>query len=166
IATTGFGRRRIWMCRSVTWKRPTAPPCCAEAASSSRYPESPRTRWSPPEQNASSPSPVRMMAPIAGSSRASSNARESSITVLGRKAVALPAGLAFAQALHACLLLGAVAVPVDVRAPARERERVASDAAVVVEEPLSQRPRSRPQASAATHDLDAVALLIHTSGTT
>src|SRR5438128_861622 len=83
-----------------------------------------------------------------------------------RVAIALPAGLAFAQALHACLLLGAVAVPVDVRAPARERERVASDAAVVVEEPLSQRPRSRPQASAATHDLDAVALLIHTSGTT
>ena len=32
-----------------------------------------------------------------------------------RVAIALPAGLAFAQALHACLLLGAVAVPVDLR---------------------------------------------------
>ena len=30
-----------------------------------------------------------------------------------RVAIALPPGLAFAQALHACLLLGAVAVPVD-----------------------------------------------------
>src|SRR5437899_1301669 len=30
-----------------------------------------------------------------------------------RVAIALPAGFGFAQALHACLLLGAVAVPVD-----------------------------------------------------
>src|SRR2546427_12359816 len=56
-----------------------------------------------------------------------------------RVAIALPPSLAFAQALHACLLLGAAAVPVDVRAAAPERERVAGDAAVVVEEPLSQR---------------------------
>ncbi|HMH46357.1 MAG TPA: AMP-binding protein, partial [Solirubrobacteraceae bacterium] len=32
-----------------------------------------------------------------------------------RVAIALPAGLEFAHALHACLLLGAVAVPVDLR---------------------------------------------------
>src|SRR5881398_2964825 len=50
-----------------------------------------------------------------------------------RVAIALPAGLAFAQALHACLLLGAVAVPVDMRAPAPERGRLAGDALVVDE---------------------------------
>src|SRR5438552_2961166 len=45
-----------------------------------------------------------------------------------RVAIALPPGLAFAQALHACLLLGVVAVPVDVRAPAPERQRLAGAA--------------------------------------
>src|SRR6478672_6481911 len=91
-----------------------------------------------------------------------------------RVAIALPPGLAFAQALHACLLLGAPAVPVDVRAPPAERERLAAGAALLLAEPLS-RPRSRSRSSgspsaalagAAGHDLDAVALVIHTSGTT
>jgi len=53
---------------------------------SSTYPSPPRTRWSPPEQKASGPSPVRMITPIAGSSRAISNAWESSNSVFGRKA--------------------------------------------------------------------------------
>ena len=53
-----------------------------------------------------------------------------------RVAIALPPGLAFTQALHACLLLGAVAVPVDLRLSATERERIAAGAAMVVEEPL------------------------------
>src|SRR5437764_2057041 len=94
-----------------------------------------------------------------------------------RVAIALPPGLAFAQALHACLLLGAAAVPVDMRAPAPERGRLAGDA-LVVDEPLLQprsgpgsRPLSRrssgpPLAGAAGHDLDAVALPIGTPGTT
>ena len=42
-----------------------------------------------------------------------------------RVAIALPPGLAFAQALHACLLLGAVAVPVDLRLAERERGAIA-----------------------------------------
>ena len=46
-----------------------------------------------------------------------------------RVAIALPAGLDFAQALHACLLLGAVAVPVDLRLSAPERARLAEGAA-------------------------------------
>ena len=54
---------------------------------SSRYPSSPRTRWSPPEQKASGPSPVSTTTPIAGSSRAMSKARESSNNVVGRKAL-------------------------------------------------------------------------------
>src|SRR5439155_13927380 len=53
----------------------------------STYPSSPRTRWSPPEQNASVPAPVRMTTPISGSSRATSNAFDISTTVAGRKAL-------------------------------------------------------------------------------
>jgi o-succinylbenzoate---CoA ligase len=86
----------------------------------------------------------------------------------GRVAIALPPGLAFAQALHACLLLGAVAVPVDLRLSSPEREHLADGAAVLVDEPLSDGP---PRASAdrpagGGHDLDATAVIIHTSGTT
>ena len=47
---------------------------------------SPRTRWSPPEQNASGPSPVSTITPIEESSRASCSACEISITVRGRNA--------------------------------------------------------------------------------
>src|SRR6266566_6116060 len=90
-----------------------------------------------------------------------------------RVAIALPGGLAFAQALHACLLLGAVAVPVDVRLTAPERAHLADGAAVLVEEPLrgaaapragKRRPRARSRARGA-HDLDAIAVVLHTSGT-
>jgi O-succinylbenzoic acid--CoA ligase len=83
-----------------------------------------------------------------------------------RVAIALPPGLAFAQALHACLLLGAVAVPVDLRLAPSERARIADGAAVFVEKPLSA-PSSRTLAvREEVHDLDAVAVVIHTSGTT
>jgi O-succinylbenzoic acid--CoA ligase len=84
-----------------------------------------------------------------------------------RVAIALPAGLGFAQALHACLLLGAVAVPVDPRLAAGERASIVDDCALAVTEPL---PRERTGARAGPdpvgHDLDAVAAVIHTSGTT
>src|SRR5215210_987067 len=88
IATTGLGQRRIWTCRSVTWKRPIDSPLGVRrgASGSSRYPASPRTFWSPPEQNASGPSPVRMMTPVSWSSWASSRALCISMTVSGRKA--------------------------------------------------------------------------------
>src|SRR5215208_4533368 len=70
----GLGQRRLSSCRSLTWKRPIDfPPGVRRGASgSSRYPASPRTFWSPPEQKASGPSPVRMMTPVSRSSRASS----------------------------------------------------------------------------------------------
>src|SRR2546429_9830940 len=62
-----------------------------------------------------------------------------------RVAIALPGGLGFAQALHACLLLGAVAVPVDVRAPGREQERLAAGAAGGGDAPLRDgRPHAHP----------------------
>jgi len=83
-----------------------------------------------------------------------------------RVAIALPAGLDFAQALHACLLLGAVAVPVDLRLSPAERERIAAAAAVLVDEPLAQDRAPASFAVAEVHDLDATAVVIHTSGTT
>ncbi len=87
-----------------------------------------------------------------------------------RVAIALPPGVAFAQALHACFLLGAVAVPVDLRLTPSERKRIAAGATVLVEEPLpiavGEGGQSQALAREATHDLDAVCAVIHTSGTT
>ena len=81
-----------------------------------------------------------------------------------RVAIALPPGLAFAQALHACMTLGAIAVPVDLRLAAGEQQRIAEGAALVIEEPLAQDGASFPDP--ALHDLGATALIVHTSGTT
>ncbi len=108
-----------------------------------------------------------------------------------RVAIALLPGIGFAQALHACFLLGAVAVPVDLRLTAVEREQIAAAASVLVAEPLevtalweqeqkrhqqrlerNEQERLEPTremetfANDAMHDLDAVCAVIHTSGTT
>jgi o-succinylbenzoate---CoA ligase len=92
-----------------------------------------------------------------------------------RVAIALPPGLAFAQALHACLLLGAVAVPLDLRLSASEREHVVAGAALVLEEPLGEGSAlagtpggdsAHAGSLAGGHDLAAIAVVIHTSGTT
>jgi O-succinylbenzoic acid--CoA ligase len=83
-----------------------------------------------------------------------------------RVAIALPAGLEFAQALHACLLLGAVAVPVDVRLSKPEQAHIAAGAVLVVDEPLGEERPPAGFAGEGTHDLDATAVVIHTSGTT
>ena len=86
-----------------------------------------------------------------------------------RVGIALPAGLDFARALHACLLLGAAAVPVDLRLSASEREagagalRGGRRGAAAVAGPAGRREVARP--AAARHDLDATALVMHTSGT-
>jgi O-succinylbenzoic acid--CoA ligase len=100
-----------------------------------------------------------------------------------RVAIALPGGLEFAQALHATLLLGAVAVPVDLRLAADERARLLDGTSHVVQAPLADdiagtgagparhlEPHAFPAPQAfrephALHDLDAVAVVIHTSGT-
>lgn len=81
-----------------------------------------------------------------------------------RVAIALPAGLDFVCALHASLLLGAVAVPVDLRLGERERAAIV-DGAMVVDEPL-RASAAGGRSTGAVHDLDAVAAIIHTSGTT
>ena len=81
-----------------------------------------------------------------------------------RVAIALAPGAAFVQALHSCLLLGAVAVPVDLRLAGAEQEQIAAGAAVVLDEPLpTDGGWTWP---AVRHDLDAPAMIVHTSGTT
>jgi o-succinylbenzoate---CoA ligase len=84
-----------------------------------------------------------------------------------RVAIALAPGIPFAEAFHACLALGAVAVPVDVRFGAGERALVCDGAALVVDEPLAGTPEGTGDRKPnARHDLAAVAAVIHTSGTT
>ncbi len=95
-----------------------------------------------------------------------------------RVGLALPAGLDFARALHACLLLGAAAVPIDLRLSDAERATVAGACDLVLEEPLPVGAAGPGIAAAgavvagaggrgqgsARHDLDATALVMHTSG--
>src|ERR1017187_1373928 len=91
-----------------------------------------------------------------------------------RVAIALAPGLAFAQALHACLLLGAVAVPIDLRLTVAERELLSTGAALLLDEPLTvdarpsarDRPVGAERYAMARHDLSDAAVVIHTSGTT
>ena len=81
-----------------------------------------------------------------------------------RVGLELPAGEAFCVTLHACLLLGAVAVPIDVRLGGEERLAVARGAAAVVDGVLDGEEARVPLR--AQHDLDAVAIVVHTSGST
>ncbi len=93
-----------------------------------------------------------------------------------RVALALAPGLDFACALHAGMLLGAVAVPVDPRLSERERRTIADGCVTRVEEPLlaggwasSDGSRERDAArfaDGARHELEEAAVVIHTSGTT
>jgi o-succinylbenzoate---CoA ligase len=76
-----------------------------------------------------------------------------------RVGIAFPPGVDFAVALHACLLAGAVAVPIDLRLTPAERPAVD----LLLEGEL---PAGRPRAAGAVHDLDAPAIVVHTSGTT
>lgn len=81
-----------------------------------------------------------------------------------RVALALPAGAAFVELLHGCMRLGAVAVPLDLRMTAAERAAHAAGCALVVDAP----PAGAQDAAAPlldTHDLDAAAIVVHTSGT-
>jgi O-succinylbenzoic acid--CoA ligase len=81
-----------------------------------------------------------------------------------RVGLALPAGEDFCVALHGCLLAGAVAVPIDLRLGADERATVAAGTLLVVDEPL--RGEEDLPATGAEHDLDATAVVVHTSGST
>ena len=84
-----------------------------------------------------------------------------------RVAIALRAGLDFAQALHACLLLGAVAVPGRPAPAGASASASRAGAACSCDSPCGRRRRAaRAPAARAAHDLDAIALIVHTSGTT
>jgi O-succinylbenzoic acid--CoA ligase len=76
--------------------------------------------------------------------------------------LALGAGEDFVAALHGCLLLGAAAVPIDLRLAGQERRRRAAGAAADVEGPLDGPPLEH----AAAHRADDVATVMHTSGST
>jgi O-succinylbenzoic acid--CoA ligase len=78
----------------------------------------------------------------------------------------LPAGLDFAQALHGCLLLGAVAVPIDPRLTGSERAAIIAGCKLIVDAPLGEGRPTHGDGPVAQHDLDATAVVIHTSGTT
>jgi O-succinylbenzoic acid--CoA ligase len=79
-----------------------------------------------------------------------------------RVALALPAGVDLAVALHGSLLAGAVAVPIDLRLTPAERESRMAGAKAVVEEPLEGPAIS----DVAELDLESIATVMHTSGTT
>jgi O-succinylbenzoic acid--CoA ligase len=74
-----------------------------------------------------------------------------------RVGLALPPGEEYVVALHACLLAGALVVPIDLRLT--EAERPAVDL-------LFGERLHGMQEVAGTHDLDDPAILVHTSGTT
>jgi O-succinylbenzoic acid--CoA ligase len=87
------------------------------------------------------------------------------VTAGDRVGIALPARRAFAETLHGCLLLGAPAVPVDLRLKPAERRALTAGCAAVVCEPLDGLA-DRAAPIAGTHELDEVAVVVHTSGTT
>jgi O-succinylbenzoic acid--CoA ligase len=79
-----------------------------------------------------------------------------------RVALALPAGAELVVGLHGCMLAGAVAVPIDLRLGEAERAARSAGAALVVEEPLA----GAPLLEVAPLRPDALAAVVHTSGTT
>ena len=82
-----------------------------------------------------------------------------------RVGIALPARRAFVETLHGCMRLGAVAVPIDLRLRPDERRLRTGGCAAVVTEPLEGlADEGAPLTD--THDLDAPAIVVHTSGTT
>ena len=87
---------------------------------------------------------------------------ERGVSAGDRVALALPAGVEFVAALHGCMLVGAVAVPIDPRLGEAERAARATEAAAVVDgvldgPPLMETESPRPE---------AIATVMHTSGTT
>ena len=86
--------------------------------------------------------------------------REQGVDAGDRVALALPSE-ELVVALHGCLLIGAVAVPIDLRLTEAERAQRMVGARLVVDEPVAGAP-----AAAIDVSPDAVATLMYTSGTT
>ena len=96
-------------------------------------------------------------------------ARAGAFVGASRVAIALPPGADFVITLHACLLAGVVAVPIDLRLSETERARRLAGAEIVVTEPLGPEPL-RPDGKllpvGADSDVDPPITVMHTSGTT
>jgi hypothetical protein len=89
MAMTGFGMARMTPCRPcMSMPMPVPVP----------YPLAPRSRWSPPAENALSPAPVRTTTPTSGSAQAARKAAISSSTVVARKALRTSGRLIVIQA--------------------------------------------------------------------
>jgi O-succinylbenzoic acid--CoA ligase len=81
-----------------------------------------------------------------------------------RVALALAPGETYCVALHAILRIGAVAVPVDLGLTARERARMTEGTAATIDGPVIGTPAAEARLRD-RHDLDAPAIVVHTSGT-
>ena len=99
----------------------------------------------------------------AAASRAAGSLSDLGVAPGDRVALALGARAPFVEALHGCLRLGAVAVPIDLRLTARERAARVAGCALVVDAPLGG---AEGRCGPYTHDLDATAIVVYTSGTT
>jgi o-succinylbenzoate---CoA ligase len=86
--------------------------------------------------------------------------RERGIRAGDRVALALPSP-ELVPLLHACTLIGAVAVPIDLRLRPEERSARVEGAALVLEEPIAGEP-----ADPGERDLGETATVMFTSGTT
>jgi o-succinylbenzoate---CoA ligase len=88
----------------------------------------------------------------------------------GRVAIALPPGENFVIALHACLLAGAAAVPIDLRLSEEEQAQRMAGAELVIDSPLptSSGPAGQPASLRYEEqsDREAPVAVMHTSGTT
>ncbi len=84
-----------------------------------------------------------------------------------RVVLALPPGQPFVIALHALLRIGAIAVPLDPALPAAERERRSAGAAALLDATVDLDAVVPDPAARLLdhHDLDATAIVVHTSGT-
>ncbi len=89
-----------------------------------------------------------------------------------RVAIALPPGEDFVVALHACLLAGAAAVPIDLRLSEAEREQRLAGADVMIDSPiaastsLAGQPARLDGGVGSERDGDVPVAVMHTSGTT
>jgi o-succinylbenzoate---CoA ligase len=82
-----------------------------------------------------------------------------------RVALALPPGTPFLAALHATLLLGATAMPIDLRLSPQEQKARAVGSTLTVDQPLT-RGAARDAPLLSRFQAATTATVIHTSGTT
>ncbi len=107
----------------------------------------------------------------AAATRAARMLRERGVVAGDRVGLALAARAPFVETLHGCMRLGAVAVPIDLRLAEAERAARSEACATVVDAPLGGEDGAGDGGGEGplgphVHDLDATAIVVHTSGTT